>query len=437
MQAADSPQDPIALLLAGRYPDPDGAGMLSVPTRAVVIADSLDGLEADAVAGLALGRRLAVVSDPSTHAALGARVERALGCLGPVQRVMLPDRPRADMETAERLGSATLDADGLVAVGSGTLSDLCKYASARAGKPWAVFATAPSMNGYTAANAAITVGGHKRSLPAQVPAGVFLDLGVLCAAPPRLIRAGLGDSLCRSSAQADWLLAHLLRGEPYRQAPYALLAADETALLADSRALLAGERDAMRRLARTLVLSGFGMTLCGSSRPASGGEHLISHYIDMMSAPAGSGSFHGEQVGVATLTMAALQERLLAGGPPRVGPTAVARADLIARFGPELGARCWAELAPKRIAAGAVEGFNERLAARWDVIRERIAGTARPAASLRTALERAGAPCTYADIGLDAASYRDAVRHARALRNRYTFLDLADDAAMLDAAALT
>ena len=80
------------------------------------------------------------------------------------------------------------------------------------GKPFAVFGTAPSMNGYTSPTAAVTVHGHKKSLPAAAALGVFLDIGVLAAAPARMIRAGLGDSLCRCTAQADWLLAHLLRG---------------------------------------------------------------------------------------------------------------------------------------------------------------------------------------------------------------------------------
>src|SRR6185295_9183520 len=126
---------------------------------------------------------------------------------------------------------------------------------------YVVFATAPSMNGYTSMNAAITIDGHKKTLPAAAPLGVFMDLEVLAAAPPRMIRAGLGDSLCRSTAQADWLLSHHLLGTPYRHAPFALLADDEPALLDAPEALLRGDLDAMRALARTLVLSGLGMTI--------------------------------------------------------------------------------------------------------------------------------------------------------------------------------
>src|SRR5437660_675318 len=164
--------------------------------------------------------------------------------------------------TAASVRPAGSQADAVVAVGSGTINDLCKYTAAQDGKPYAVFATAPSMNGYTSQNAAITVGGHKKSLPAAGPAGVFMDLAVLSAAPTRMIRAGLGDSLCRSTAQADWLLSHCLLGTPYRRAPFALLAEDEPVLLDDPQALFHGDSEAMRALARTLVLSGLGMAIC-------------------------------------------------------------------------------------------------------------------------------------------------------------------------------
>jgi glycerol-1-phosphate dehydrogenase [NAD(P)+] len=428
----------LAALLEGRLPDPDGAGPLVVPTRSVVIATGLADDPASLVAGLGLGRRLAVVSDAVTHRILGTRVERALEAIARVSGVVLPARVHADLAAVEDVEKASRHADALIAVGSGTLNDLCKYAAARAGKPYAVFGTAPSMNGYTSVSAAITVDGLKRSLPAVAARGVFLDLDVLARAPVRLIRAGLGDSLCRPTAQADWLLAHLLHGQPYREAPFALLAGDEAPLLAEPEALVAGDREAIARLARTLVLSGFGMTICGGSYPASQGEHLISHYADMRPPPAAPESLHGEQIGVTTLTMARLQERVLAGPPPRLGPTRVDEAALVRHFGPALGRACWGELAPKRHERDAAERLTARLAAGWDAWRGRLAGVARPAAELADALRRAGAPTAPEDLGWTRAYYREAVTHARLIRNRFTFLDLADDAGLLEpfAAAL-
>jgi len=425
-------EDALARLLAGTFLDPDDGRALAPPIRAVTIEDSFAGREAGLVEALGLGRALAVVSDAMTHPVMGRRVEQALGGIAEVQSLVLPARPEPDLETVERVRAAAADADALIAVGSGTLNDLCKSASALDHKPFAVFATAPSMNGYTSVNAAITVEGHKRSLPAQAAHGVFFDLEVLAAAPARLIRAGLGDSLCRCTAQADWLLAHLLLGRPYREAPFALLEEDEEALLDGPEALVSGDLEAIRRLVRTLVLSGFGMTLCGGSDPASQGEHLISHYADMMGDPGWPESFHGEQIGVTTLTMASLQARMLDGPPPQLQPSAVDEAALIEHFGRDLGRSCWREFRKKRVDQGAAIQLNTRLAERWDEIRTRIAATHRPPERLAEILGGAGAPITPEALGWPCDFYREAVQHAREIRNRYTFLDLAADGGMLD-----
>ena len=432
MSPAATAPDALQQLMRGEWIDPDGGTPVGVPVRAVAIERSLRGAEAELVAPLGFGRRLAVVSDARTRTVLGQRVERALAALGTVIPVALEGQPHADAHTVETLRRACASADALIAVGSGTINDLCKYAAATDGKPYAVFATAPSMNGYTSTNAAITVDGHKKSLAAAAPAGVFIDLEVFARAPARMIRAGLGDSLCRSTAQADWLLSHHLLGTSYRRAPFALLAEDEPALLHEPEALLAGDLEAMRALARTLVLSGHGMTICGGSYPASQGEHLISHYIDMF-APAGRDPyFHGEQVAVATLTMARLQEDVIAAGPPRLRPGAITCALLQRRFGSVAGESCWREFEPKRLSGDAAAKLSQRLADVWDALVRDIRAVTLPASRLATVLARAGGPSTPADIGLSPGFYAAAVRNARFLRNRYTFLDLADDAGQLE-----
>ena len=210
-----------------------------------------------------------------------------------------------------------------------------------------------------------------------------------------------------------------------------LLAADEPALLDQPEALLRGDLGAMRSLARTLVLSGLGMTLCRGSYPASQGEHLISHYIDMF-APAGRESYlHGEQVAVATVTMAAIQEDLLSGGPPAWRPTCVTRADLQERFGAQLGDTCWRAFEGKQAASARARNVAQRTAREWNEIRDSIRRALVPAATIASVLERAGCPTTPADIGVEPVFYTAAVRNARFLRDRYTFLDLADECGRL------
>jgi glycerol-1-phosphate dehydrogenase [NAD(P)+] len=429
-ELAAAHDDLIERLLAGTCPDPDGGPNLAVATRRVIVAPSLaDDLPA-CLDGLPLGRKLAVVSDPTTHRVLGAAVERALAGRRSVAGIRLDDAPHADEDTVAKLVEATHDADALVAVGSGTINDICKYAATRAGKPYVAFATAPSMNGYVSTSAAITVHGHKKSLPAQAPLAVFLDLAIMAAAPPRMIRSGLGDSLCRSTAQADWLLAHRLLGQPYRTMPFALLAEDEGALFAQSDALMRGDLGAMERLVRTLILSGFGTAICGSSHAASQGEHLISHYADMLGDPRWPAAFHGEQVGVATLTMARLQERVLDARTLRVEPDTSDRTTLADVFGEELGGECWSDFRKKRFDRRKADEVNEILGKRWDSIRAEIAAVIRPATELDAVLARAGAPRTAAELGWPHDFYVRAVSHARLIRNRYTFLDLASGAGL-------
>jgi glycerol-1-phosphate dehydrogenase [NAD(P)+] len=418
--------DPIALLLAGRYPDPETGELLGAAAKAVAIEPTLDGQEADLVAALDLGRRLAVISDANTFDVLGHRVERALASRFAVQRLVLDRDTRAEPPTiarvVERLDAGT---DAIVAVGSGTLNDLCKMVALARGIPQVVFATAPSMNGYTSLSASIIDDGFRRSIRAATPVGVFFDLAIVAAAPRRLIRAGLGDSVCRSTAQADWLLAHLLLDRPYRGAPFALLADDEAALLAQPAALVAGDLDVVRHLVRTLVLSGFGMTICGGSFPASQGEHLISHYVDMMHP---GDAFHGEQIAVATVAMARLQDKLLAlDAPPVLRPTSILREHVIAHFGPVQGEACWREFEHKRLDRAATDAVNARLVEHWPQIRDRIAGLVLGAPRITTALRAAGAPIEPADIGWSPALFADAFAHAREIRDRYTFLDLAGD----------
>jgi len=423
--------DALDRLLRGDYRDPDGGAPIAVPVKDVRIERSLRNLEAEVVAPLGLGPRLAVVSDPATRAVLGDRVERALSRLHTIMPVVLEPQPHADLATAANVRRACGSADALVAVGSGTINDLCKFAAAQDGKPYVVYATAPSMNGYTSMNAAITVDGHKKTLPAATPLAVFMDLTILAAAPARMIRAGLGDSLCRPTSQADWLLSRHLFGTPYRSAPFDILAEDEAVLLDAPEALMSGDLDAMRALARTLVLSGLGMTICGGSYPASQGEHLISHCIDMF-APADRGTyFHGEQVAVATLTMARIQEEVFAAGPPQLQPAPITAAVLRERFGADIGESCWREFEGKRLSDETAAPLTQRVASVWNDLAAHVHAASIPASRLESIMKRAGGATAPVEIGLAHDFYAAAVRNARFLRDRYTFLDLADDSGHL------
>jgi glycerol-1-phosphate dehydrogenase [NAD(P)+] len=421
-------------IVAGGWIDPETRKNERVPYEAIVIDETLAGREADLVAALRLGRRLAIVSDTKTHAVLGRRIEAALTSFADCTPVVL-EHPHADAETVELVRARTALADAVVAVGSGTINDLCKYATFLDGKKYCVFATASSMNGYTSTTASITLAsGFKTSFAAHAPRGVFIDLAISAAAPVQLKAAGLGDSLCRSTAQVDWWLSHRLFGTAYSSLPFRLQAADEPQMLAHAAGLAAGATDAVGYLHRVLILVGFGVSFVGATHPGSMGEHQISHYIDSFAGARHPGTTHGQQVGVASLTMARLQHALFAREtPPRIRPTHIDRAELETRLDPANARKCIAEWSQKALDERGAAELNGKLEALWPALRAECQAFMLPVEGMRAALAAAGGATTAVGLGLDPAFYREAVLHAREMRNRYSALDLLADSGELEA----
>jgi len=345
--------------------------------------------------------KYSIVCDANTYEALGQRVERELAA----QCIMLPGTPVPDMETVSLIRRETASADTLVALGSGTINDLCKYASFLDHKPYVAFPTAPSMNGYTSANASIIENGKKQSHAAHLPTAVLCDMDIIASAPIRMLRAGLGDSLARSTAQADWLLSHFIKGTHYDARPFTLLAPYEPALLENAAALGRGDKDAVMKLMEVLLLSGFGMTLAGGSYPASGGEHMIAHTYE--SLYGAGGTLHGEQIGITALTMARLQESIVAALPPLAGGTKGGK-------GQSRSLSHFPFPHPPPPQTGEVKESEV----------EKIHSIMLPSPRIEAILKTASCHTTPKELGWDEEKYAQAVKQARFSRDRFTFLNL-------------
>lgn len=420
----------------GRWTNPaDGRTSPRAATETIVIADSVDGQEADLVTDLGLTGDITIVADPNTWDALGSRVASALRSVGrTVNEVILQRDVHATVRDADALAERLADAEAIVAVGSGTVNDLTKYVTARDGRAYCVFGTAASMDGYLSTTASMGLeSGLKVSLPAHAAKGVFLDLSVLAGAPARMNAAGFGDCLCTSVARIDWWMSHRLLGGFYDDAPYQIGEADAGEL--DSRATGVGARDlvATGYLTRALALSGLGVAFTGVSNHGSMGEHQISHYIDCFARDRHPGTLHGEQVGVATLTMGRIQQWFLAQDrPPEIKPTRSDAADMARRMGPQIARQCGTEYAKKALDADGAARLNERLQEIWPELKSELAAWVDPVGDMTERLAAAGGATTASDLGVPVDFYREAVRHAHEMRNRFSFADLACDAGLLD-----
>ncbi len=418
-------------VIEGRWLRPDTGKPVSVPLKKIVIEDSLEGSEADLVAAVHGDEKLCVVCDSATWEILGARVSKALGARAGKPLVL--ERPKANDETVGIVREASAYADALIAVGSGTVTDLTKHAAYLSRRPFSVFATTP-MNAYSTATASITVSGVKQSLTSQAAHGAFFDLNICSSCPRRLLLNGLGDVVCRSSAQIDWMLSRDFKGTTYSEAPYILLAQDERELFAGSKLLLQQDNRIVAVLIRTCIINGLGSMLVGSSHPGSMAEHSISHYLDMPRSDPHPGSMHGEQVGVATLTVMRLQEQILnAAEPPVLQPTASCGSYLADRYGEATGAEFARASAANSLSAREADSWNDRWQGKgWGAYVEPYRRAMLASAVVEQALVQAGAPTRASELGFGPDLYREAVRDARHLRARFSILDIAGDSGLLE-----
>jgi len=377
----------------------------------------------DLVAMVLPGMRLAIVADANTDFVLGTQVSRALKGQFQCQNILLEGKVVADDETVEYIRRKSSSCDALLAVGSGTINDLCKYAAHLDGKPYIVFPTAASMNGYLSANASIIIEGYKKTCAAKMPIAVFCDLSVIAAAPSRLNKSGLGDSLARPTAQADWLLSHLLIGTPYDETPFTLLAPVEEDLFDNARGIVKGDPKTIELLVSTVLLSGLGMTIAGGSYPASQGEHMIAHTYGMINTAPPLPVLHGEEIGVTSLYMARLQQGMLR-GTPALRPLAFDKDAITALVGmkvAEEGKKAYWQ----KLEAIEKSGLHQDvLKSRWEKIRDSIAAVMMPPEKMEMILSAAETYSSIEALGWPQSNFDTAVAHARFLRERFTFLDI-------------
>ncbi len=373
------------------------------------------------------GRSILVVSDIRTRAAAGDCCIAALNDAGWTAQIeILPDgddgsSPACDDHAFDMLLNTAAETDAYVAAGSGVVNDLTKWLAAERDKPYAVLATAASMNGYTAANVAPAIDGVKSLCPARAPRIVAADPRVVCNAPVRLTTAGLGDVVAKPVSTPDWLMNHVVFGEDYSQDIADIITGVEPLYLERPEAIRNGEASAIEALFRALILSGCAMTLQGSSLPASGGEHLISHTLDMKAhVEDKSHDLHGRQVGVATVFAAALYERVLEIESPKWESRPL-----------NLDRAYWGKLEPavsreysKAVerAAGAAKWL--RSGSNWDTLRAHLKPMLRDPAAIRQCLREAGGAWRVEDIGCSREDFVSAVRNAVTIRERFTALGL-------------
>lgn len=416
-------------------------------TRHVFLAPSALAFLSEAVRA-AGSRSPMIVADQNTMVAAGkdalAILEKA--GLAPERPIVLGAAPRVKPHASLARDIATVikEQDAIpVAVGSGVINDLTKYAAELAGVPYVCVATAASMDGYAASGAALLDDGFKRTLDCAPPVSIVADLDVIARAPIRMASWGYGDLAGKIVAGADWKLADMLGEEAINPEPFALVQNNVRGWLSQPDAIGRGDLAAIGDLVSGLLVSGFAMQAHGNSRPASGAEHLISHVWEMERLTyQGEPAAHGACVGVGTVAILALYEWFLS---QDIGEDVIARTDCSASSPEQVEAEISAAFSVPHIAGSARAEMRiklerarrrterlTRLAADWATLREELRRFCVSPDEMEIWLREAGAAAHPCDLGVPLAKLATEYRRARLIRRRFTILDLLEDLGWLD-----
>ena len=260
--------------------------------------------------------KILMVSDNNTHRVAGEKAAALLKDAGFNVKELIFDRGDdiliPDESVVGRiLQEQDLDVQVIIAVGSGSLNDSVKYVTSRTKLPYIICGTAPSMDGYVSDGAPLMADGFKISYPAHLAYGVIGDTDIMKDAPADLIAAGFGDVVGKITALADWDLAVKVKDVYRCDTTVELVNRALEKCFAKSDLLPERDEEAIQYLIEALTLTGVAMALVGISRPASGAEHMLSHYWEMDYVARGVNPIHhGIQVGVATPVIARFFEEM-------------------------------------------------------------------------------------------------------------------------------
>jgi glycerol-1-phosphate dehydrogenase [NAD(P)+] len=373
-----------------------------------------------------------IVADKRTYEAAGRKIEKTLKESGATtQCFIVPDHngrsPVTNTETRDLILSEAPDTDVYIASGSGTINDLTKWIAYERKKPLITVPTAASMNGYASANVSASIGGLKVLFHAQACKGVLADPEILANAPFELTTSGLGDVVAKPVSSADWKLNQFLFDEYYCQFSVDLLRDLEPIYFENPEGIREGKPESLKALFEALFYSSVAMTITGTSAPASGGEHLISHTIDMITDVEGeTHDLHGRQVGVGTILSAALYERVLSIKKPE-----------IKKVPHDIDENFWGPLSDvvreeyrKKLPKFRHAAEKLSKAEIWENLRSTLRQNLIPPRRIKTCLKGAGAAHRTTDLRINNRPIeRDRFlriwRNANQMRERFTVLDLA------------
>ena len=385
-------------------------------TKVVEIESGLTARTGKILKAASFPEKLLFVADNNTLKAADGIIEALEGEGFVLKKIIYNDMKYAKVESVNGLKALCSDVDGIISVGTGSLNDICRVTAHDLKKRFCIFATAPSMDGFASDTAPIIENNFKNSWKASQPEVILADTKILAASPAELKAAGFGDMVAKYIGLCDWRIANLLIDEYYcpHVAKLTEDAIEKIVALADK--VQGNDEEAAGAIMEALVLSGLAMKLALSSRPASGAEHVVSHYLECYKLARGIWpEFHGKKVGVATVFVNRIYRNI---------------ADRVTEIAPHADDTVWEEVykafAPEQLDE--VKKLNtptitdkidvEHLKKSWPEIRKIIYETLPSDEDMMALMDKAGAPYTLAEINVSEELFVQSLRFHPYMRYR-------------------
>ena len=320
--------------------------------------------------------------------------------------------------------------DLIIALGSGTINDLCKLASHNLKIPYVIFASAASMNGYLSANASIMIDGHKKSLSATLPIAVYCDLGILKAAPSDLTKAGIADSLCFYNCYFDAKLSNMILKTQLNEESFVILAKEIDNFTLSYKKYSLNDKILLKKLITILLIAGISMTIAKSSYPASQAEHLIAHLLEMKYPNKVGNILHGLQIAVTTMSVHNLQAKILRHAAPVIIANDFilqnkAKAENLEQyFTKDVFHHCQKEVAIKLITKDQARKLNLFLKDNWSKFSKTLSHIQNKQNDLKKIFKHFKINTSYQIFQINKRQYNEALKNAKFIRGRFTCLDL-------------
>lgn len=399
----------------------------TIPTKKLIYSENAIDLLPDILVSFTEGHRIVLIADQRTFDIAGRNAKETLESKSfSIHNIIVPDTkhgsPVCDDTTHNWLNNQFPPADIALAVGSGVINDLTKWSAFDHDIPYVVLATAATMNGYTAANVAPAINGVKSLIPARPPLAVFAVPSTIISSPLELTAAGLGDTIAKPVSTADWLFNHIFCGEHFCRYCSEIINSLEDSYFVHPEDIKNRRPNAIEALFKALSYSGIAMTINGTSAPASGGEHILSHTLDMMSTVDGvAHDLHGRQVGIGTLFAAAVYEQILQIDTPKC-----------VSFPSDIDSTFWDSIAESvrrqyQLKQPLINSIREKLThtKTWKTFTTAARQQVRSPQQIKNCLKSAGAAHTITDIKCTRQRFLSAALHMHEIRKRPTVIDLA------------